>query len=303
MTAKTVLIEKIVIDTSVSPRRFAYDPDTLDRYQEALDTLPAVDVFDTSEGLLLSDGFHRVEAHRLQERTSIKANVRRGTRDDAVVWGITANVAHGLPLTREERDRAIKELRRVHPEFSLRRIATIVECSTDHVHGVLQAESVRETLVKAKKSAAALPQGVLKEVGKAPRKNWQQLATTAAERNWTAQRTQAVVRSLKDPKVPKHLKETIAAGDADPVEMRDGEFTVAPVVVREALNNAPKGDPWAIIITSIQAFDRWQRLGSDLQKLSKEQMKRLEADLPRMQAFLSDVATELKSHTKLRAVK
>jgi ParB-like chromosome segregation protein Spo0J len=41
-------------------------------------------VFDTEEGLLLADGYHRVAAALKEGRKTVEAEVRRGSRHDAL---------------------------------------------------------------------------------------------------------------------------------------------------------------------------------------------------------------------------
>jgi ParB-like chromosome segregation protein Spo0J len=45
-------------------------------------------VYDTGDALILADGYHRVEAARRLGRTTIKAEVRRGSRTDALRFAV-----------------------------------------------------------------------------------------------------------------------------------------------------------------------------------------------------------------------
>jgi hypothetical protein len=47
-------------------------------------TQPPVVVFETTEGLLLSDGYHRVAAARLRGEETVDAELRLGSRADAL---------------------------------------------------------------------------------------------------------------------------------------------------------------------------------------------------------------------------
>ena len=66
------------------------DPEThldaarVERYARTLDALPPVVVVDTPEGLLLADGYHRVAASRRLGLEEVEAEVRTGTRRDAL---------------------------------------------------------------------------------------------------------------------------------------------------------------------------------------------------------------------------
>jgi ParB-like chromosome segregation protein Spo0J len=62
------------------------DDERVKRYAQMLDALPPVVVFDTSEGLLLADGYHRVTAARQRGLETVKAEVRRGTRHDTLTY-------------------------------------------------------------------------------------------------------------------------------------------------------------------------------------------------------------------------
>ena len=59
------------------------DAARVERYARTLDTLPPL-VVDTPEGLLLADGYHRVAASRRLGLEEVEAEVRTGTRRDAL---------------------------------------------------------------------------------------------------------------------------------------------------------------------------------------------------------------------------
>jgi ParB-like chromosome segregation protein Spo0J len=68
------------------------------RYAENLGSLPPVVVFETEDGLLVADGYHRLAAARRAGRKTIAADVRRGSRADALRYAIeVASARRGLP--------------------------------------------------------------------------------------------------------------------------------------------------------------------------------------------------------------
>jgi hypothetical protein len=60
------------------------DAARVERYARMLDALPTMVVFDTPEGLLLADGYHRLAAARLRGSETVEAEVRGGSRHDAL---------------------------------------------------------------------------------------------------------------------------------------------------------------------------------------------------------------------------
>jgi hypothetical protein len=60
------------------------DPVRVERYAWMLDALPPVVVFDTPEGPLLADGYHRLAAARRLGFESVEAEVRAGSRHEAL---------------------------------------------------------------------------------------------------------------------------------------------------------------------------------------------------------------------------
>src|SRR6266511_2393183 len=69
------------------------------RYESELEQAPPVVVFETEEGLLLADGYHRVAAARKRGLATIKAEVRPGTRQDALLYAAEAGARQrGIPV-------------------------------------------------------------------------------------------------------------------------------------------------------------------------------------------------------------
>ena len=92
------------LDLSLQTRA-GTDAETIDNYAEAMAdgaTFPEVTVFTDGTHYWLADGFHRVMAAKQNGRTVIAADVRKGTEDDAVVFGGTANNKQGKRPTRAD---------------------------------------------------------------------------------------------------------------------------------------------------------------------------------------------------------
>ncbi len=58
----------------------------------------------------LADGYHRVLAARKSGLTEIKAEIHQGTQRDAILYGISANSAHGLRRTNADKRKAVQLL-------------------------------------------------------------------------------------------------------------------------------------------------------------------------------------------------
>jgi hypothetical protein len=84
------------------------DEDKVSRYAQILDQLPPVVVFESDDGLLLVDGYHRMEAARRLGRTVVRAQVRQGSREDALRFAVDlAAVERGM-----SKDQALNAIRR-----------------------------------------------------------------------------------------------------------------------------------------------------------------------------------------------
>lgn len=70
-------------------------------------TFPPVVVFHDGETYWLADGFHRHGAHKQCGLVEIEADIRQGTRRDAVLYSVGANSSHGLRRTNEDKRRAV----------------------------------------------------------------------------------------------------------------------------------------------------------------------------------------------------
>ena len=104
-----IRIDEIKADFEAYAYRDDLDGETVKRYQQIIDDLPPVDVFNTEEGLILAGGYHRLEAHRQEGRETITANIHQGTVFEAKMFACKANAQHGLNMTASERKRALMD--------------------------------------------------------------------------------------------------------------------------------------------------------------------------------------------------
>ena len=92
------------LDLSLQTRA-GTDADTIKTYAEAMADgaqFPDVTVLTDGTKYWLADGFHRVMAAKVNGKSAISADVRKGTEDDAVVFGGTANNKQGKRPTRAD---------------------------------------------------------------------------------------------------------------------------------------------------------------------------------------------------------
>jgi hypothetical protein len=122
MNLRDVPVDDLVLDPNLNLRD-RLDDFTVERYVEAWDRLPPVTVFAVEGRWLLADGFHRHAAAVKLGRRMIPAEVREGTFSDALDFVAGVNLFHGLPLTRNERRRAVEVKLRLHHDWSDRRLS------------------------------------------------------------------------------------------------------------------------------------------------------------------------------------
>jgi ParB-like chromosome segregation protein Spo0J len=86
-------IKRLLEESPADPRRHL-DPTRVLRYAEMLDELPPVTVFELEDHtLLLADGYHRVAAAQRAGRSTVRAEVRSGTRAEAAQFAIDLAMA------------------------------------------------------------------------------------------------------------------------------------------------------------------------------------------------------------------
>jgi len=109
---KDINLQDIRVDRDTQSR-VALNEVTVADYAEAIKsgaTLPAVVVFFDKVDHWLADGFHRFHAYREAGLESIPADIRPGSKRDAVLFSVSANAEHGLRRTNEDKRRAVQLL-------------------------------------------------------------------------------------------------------------------------------------------------------------------------------------------------
>jgi ParB/Sulfiredoxin domain len=107
-----VPLSAIQRDERAQPR-LELNASVIDEYAAALKAgakLPPIDVFQTPEGMILADGYHRVEAAKLAGLTELAAAVHAGDRRAAILHAVGANAAHGLRRSNADKRRAVLTL-------------------------------------------------------------------------------------------------------------------------------------------------------------------------------------------------
>ncbi len=107
-----MLISDIRTDGGTQSRD-SLDAATVEEYASAMTNgaaFPAVVVFYDGQAYWLADGFHRVAAAKQAGMAQIDADVRQGSRRDAILLSVGANSSHGLRRTNADKRRAVMTL-------------------------------------------------------------------------------------------------------------------------------------------------------------------------------------------------
>ncbi len=115
-------LDELILDPNLNLRD-RLDEFTVERYADVWDRMPPITVFEVDGQLLVADGFHRHAAAVHLKLKRITVEVRHGTFQDALDFVASANLSHGLPLTRSERRRAVEVKLRIHYDWSDRRMS------------------------------------------------------------------------------------------------------------------------------------------------------------------------------------
>ena len=109
--------------------RVELNQDMVKEYAEKMrdgEQFPPVTVFHDGSEYWLADGFHRYFATKANAQTSIEADVKTGTLDDAMLYAFSANGRRGLSMSYEDNRKIIMTMLK-HPEWSKWSMADIAK--------------------------------------------------------------------------------------------------------------------------------------------------------------------------------
>jgi hypothetical protein len=141
----TIAVNHIVIDAGTQIRA-AINEAVVTEYAERMTegvVFPPIVVFsdgtcreDGSLNYYLADGFHRTQAALRNQFRDIPADVRPGTKQDALWFALGANKTNGLHMTAGDKKHAISLAFLTWPERSMNEIAAQLGCSRKWVQDV-----------------------------------------------------------------------------------------------------------------------------------------------------------------------
>ena len=102
--------EVVELDPELQSRA-ALSPEAIEAYAEQMRAgvvFPPIVVYYDGERYWCADGWHRVLASRRAEFAEIDADVREGSRRDAMLHALSANADHGVQRTRADKRRAVE---------------------------------------------------------------------------------------------------------------------------------------------------------------------------------------------------
>jgi hypothetical protein len=110
---RPIPLTEIRRDASIQPRT-RLNNETVAAYAELIRegevSFPPVIVFYDGSDYLLADGFHRAAAVEEAGETMVFAEIRSGTREDAIRYACGANGTHGLPLTNKDKNQVVNRM-------------------------------------------------------------------------------------------------------------------------------------------------------------------------------------------------
>jgi hypothetical protein len=130
----TIELSALTRDPELACRAAGVSKGTVAEYAEAMKAgavFPPVVVFVDQKGAhWLADGFHRCAGAELAGLAEVTADVRQGSRKDALLYAASANSSHGLRRTNADKRRAVLLVLGNFPKWSDRKIGEA--CGVDH---------------------------------------------------------------------------------------------------------------------------------------------------------------------------
>ena len=147
-------ISKIRTDGGTQPRA-GMQMFVVDDYAEAMRdgaTFPPIIAFYDGQDYWLADGFHRLNAAHQAGLAEIRADIRQGTRRDAILHSVGANAMHGIRRTNDDKRRAVLTLLNDDEwrAWSDREIARRCGVSDRLVNGIRKELSAKDSQIDRK---------------------------------------------------------------------------------------------------------------------------------------------------------
>jgi hypothetical protein len=106
---KKVATAQIIVDESIQSRA-SLNLDTISQYKEDICgglRFDPIIIYDDGSNYWLADGFHRTEASIQAGLKEIEAEIRPGSRRDAILHSVSANGKHGLPRNNSDKRKGV----------------------------------------------------------------------------------------------------------------------------------------------------------------------------------------------------
>ena len=130
--AHAVPVESLAV--ADSPRLVGEDETHIHRLAQVESPLPPILVHRSTMRII--DGMHRLAAARLRGDRTIDVRFFDGSTDEAFVLAVNANVTHGLPLSRADREAAAARIIGTHPHWSDRALAAVTGLATTTIAAI-----------------------------------------------------------------------------------------------------------------------------------------------------------------------
>jgi len=150
-----IKIEDITTDAGTQSR-LKIDHKLVDDYAERMeegDKFPPVVLFHDGSNYYLADGFHRLKAAMHVGFVEIEADVKSGTKKDALWCSIGANRTNGKRMGHGDKKNAILLALKSFPQKSQKEIADQVGCAVGYVNQIKGDNFTSENIPSTRKDA------------------------------------------------------------------------------------------------------------------------------------------------------
>lgn len=212
-----------------SPRIGGEDPEHIRTLAGASTVFPPILVHRPTMRVI--DGAHRLHAALLRNEWQIEVRYFDGAEEDAFVLSVRLNIAHGLPLSRADRNSAAERILQTHPNWSDRAVAAISGLSDKTVGSIRRRTSAefpqlshrvgRDGRVRPTDATAARRRAAAYAENR-PGAGAREIAEAAGISVTTARAVQGRVREGLDP-VPSDVDRAEPGAEAPPARADDVE--------------------------------------------------------------------------------